>query len=114
MECLEGEDLDSMLAREGPFKFERVQKLLAPIADALDYAWNKHRLVHRDIKLGNVFVTQKGEIKLLDFGIAARVRSSSSSIGLEAPANSGTAGYRAPGAMPPAGRWGAKAARTSR
>ncbi|MES2017200.1 MAG: SUMF1/EgtB/PvdO family nonheme iron enzyme [Pseudomonadota bacterium] len=96
MECLEGEDLDSLLAREGALPLERVQDLLAPVAEALQYAWHKHKLVHRDIKPGNVFLTKKGDIKLLDFGIAARARSSASSIGLEAPANSGTAGYRAP------------------
>ena len=96
MECLDGEDLDSLLAREGRLSLERVQELLAPVSAALQYAWDKHKLVHRDIKPGNVFLTKKGEIKLLDFGIAARARSSASSIGLEAPANSGTAGYRAP------------------
>jgi formylglycine-generating enzyme required for sulfatase activity len=96
MECLDGEDLDSLLAREGPLPLARVQELLEPVGEALQYAWDKHRLVHRDIKPGNVFLTRKGEIKLLDFGIAARARSSASSIGLEAPANSGTTGYRAP------------------
>jgi len=96
MECLEGEDLDSLLARDGPLTLAAASALLAPVADALQYAWDKHKLVHRDIKPGNVFVTRKGEVKLLDFGIAARARSSASSIGLEAPANSGTAGYRAP------------------
>ena len=96
MEYLDGEDLDSLLAREGPLPLQRAQELLSPIGEALRYAWDKHKLVHRDIKPGNVFVTTKGDIKLLDFGIAARARSSASSIGLEAPANSGTAGYRAP------------------
>ena len=96
MECLDGEDLDSLLAREGPLPIARVLELLEPVGQALRYAWDKHKLVHRDIKPGNVFVTKKGEIKLLDFGIAARARSSASSIVLEAPATSGTAGYRAP------------------
>ena len=101
MECLEGEDLDSLLARERTLPLERALAILEPVASALAYAWDKHHLVHRDIKPGNVFVTKSdggatGDIKLLDFGIAARARSSASSIGLEAPANSGTAGYRAP------------------
>ncbi len=96
MECLEGEDLDGLLAREGPLPLARVEALLAPVAAALRYAWDKHKLVHRDIKPGNVFVTTKGEVKLLDFGIAARSRSGASTLGLEAPGSAGTAGYRAP------------------
>ncbi|MEH6438230.1 serine/threonine-protein kinase, partial [Massilia sp. DD77] len=101
MEYLEGEDLDALLAREGRLGWERVQGLLRPVAQALDYAWDKHRLVHRDIKPGNVFVTSKGEVKLLDFGIAARARASGGAAMLEAPALSGTAGYRAPEAADP-------------
>ncbi|WP_020653218.1 bifunctional serine/threonine-protein kinase/formylglycine-generating enzyme family protein [Massilia niastensis] len=96
MEYLGGEDLDSVLAREGRLSLERVTTLLAPVAAALDYAWERHRLVHRDIKPGNVFVTRKGEVKLLDFGIAARARASGAASPLEAPGSSGTAGYRAP------------------
>jgi len=96
MEYLDGEDLDAVLARAGNLPLERVLALLDPVADALDYAWERHHLVHRDIKPANVFVTRKGDVKLLDFGIAARARAGGGLSRLEAPATSGTAGYRAP------------------
>jgi formylglycine-generating enzyme required for sulfatase activity len=94
MECLDGEDLATLLAREGPLDLARTLALLAPVAEALDYAWERHQLVHRDIKPANLFVTGAGEVKLLDFGIAARARGHADAT--EAPASSGTAGYRAP------------------
>lgn len=95
MECLDGEDLEHFLARQGKLALPQVAQLLAPVAEALAYAWEKHKLVHRDIKPGNVFLTSGGEVKLLDYGIASRVRNAGSSIGLETP-NAGTDGYRAP------------------
>jgi formylglycine-generating enzyme required for sulfatase activity len=95
MECLEGQDLDAWLAQHGTVDLERIESLLRPVAHALDYAWDKYKLVHRDLKPGNVFLTQRGEIKLLDFGIASRVRNAGSSLGLQTP-NAGTTGYRAP------------------
>src|SRR5471030_3043582 len=98
MEYLEGQDLDAYLAdtaTEGKLPLYTVFELLQPVAEALQYAWEKHKLVHRDIKPGNVFLTRHGEIKLLDFGIASRVRSAGSSLGLQTP-NAGTAGYRPP------------------
>lgn len=95
MECLEGQDLDAWLAEHGKATPAQVEQMLRPVAEALQYAWDKHRLVHRDIKPGNVFLTAAGEIKLLDFGIASRARSTGTDLGLATP-NAGTAGYRAP------------------
>ncbi len=95
MECLEGQDLDAWLAQSGPAPWQRIAQLLRPVADALDYAWDKFRLVHRDIKPGNVFLTNRGDVKLLDFGIALRARNAGSTVGVQVP-NAGTSGYRAP------------------
>ncbi len=94
MECLDGQDLDAWLAIHGPVPFGEVERILRPVASALQYAWDRHRLVHRDLKPGNVFLTTQGDIKLLDFGIAARSRDADA--GLPQVPNAGTAGYRAP------------------
>jgi len=101
MEYLDGEDLAGLMKRAGALPLERVLTLLEPVGVALDYAWDKQHLVHRDIKPGNVFITRGGDVKLLDFGIAARSRSSEpmhsqDQPAREAPADSGTSVYRAP------------------
>ncbi|MGP0018819.1 MAG: serine/threonine-protein kinase [Candidatus Sulfotelmatobacter sp.] len=68
MELLEGKPLDQY-ARTHPISAPEALRMVAQICDALDCA-HSHGIVHRDIKPLNVFVTEKGTVKVLDFGIA--------------------------------------------
>ena len=68
MELLEGQTLRERIA-EGPVPVEIVIETAIEIADALETA-HQRGIVHRDIKPANVFLTTRGEAKVLDFGLA--------------------------------------------
>jgi tetratricopeptide (TPR) repeat protein len=68
MELLEGESLRSRIAGQ-PLPIDQVVELGCQLADALEAAHAKG-IIHRDIKPANVFITKRGQAKLLDFGIA--------------------------------------------
>src|SRR6202161_3928463 len=68
MELLEGQSLDKIYNRR-PMPYPKLLDFGVQVADALDAAHRKG-VLHRDIKLGNIFLSPSGQVKILDFGLA--------------------------------------------
>ncbi|WP_394833966.1 protein kinase [Pendulispora rubella] len=109
MELLEGYTLERRLRKQSAFPVYDALKIVEDLLDIVSAAHDKG-IIHRDLKPANIFVTKKGEVKVLDFGIArlgeAHHLSGSTQMGMPL----GT-----PAFMPPEqarGRWGEVDVRT--
>jgi eukaryotic-like serine/threonine-protein kinase len=94
MEFVNGRTLKEVLAAEGRLMPRRALEITAEIAAALDFS-HRHGIIHRDIKPGNVMLTQNGQVKVMDFGIARALASGASTM-TQTSAVIGTAQYLSP------------------
>ncbi len=100
MEYLEGATLQDRVAA-GPLGLDTVLRLGIQIADALDAAHTAN-VIHRDIKPANIFISSRGHVKLLDFGLAKMRAQASREAGVTTMAGTiqgavmGTIAYMAP------------------
>jgi eukaryotic-like serine/threonine-protein kinase len=93
MEFVDGEPLSATLRNGGPLPPGRVAQIGARVADALAYA-HRHGVVHRDVKPGNVLLTDDEQVKVTDFGIARAINTEESLT--QTGAVMGTATYFSP------------------
>lgn len=69
MEMVNGRSLRSLLGEYGSFSAMMVCRVLVQCASALEYA-HSHNIIHKDIKPENIFLTDAGELKIIDWGSA--------------------------------------------
>ncbi|HHN46917.1 MAG TPA: serine/threonine protein kinase [Planctomycetes bacterium] len=74
MQYIKGETVSEILAKRGKFEPVEAARVVKNVASALAYA-HERDILHRDIKPGNIMVTQDGFVKLLDFGLTKSIQS---------------------------------------
>ncbi|QSB05669.1 Stk1 family PASTA domain-containing Ser/Thr kinase [Natronoglycomyces albus] len=94
MEYVPGRTLKEVLIAEGPFDADRACNVVADMSSALDFS-HKHQIIHRDVKPGNVMLSESGQVKVMDFGIARAMASGQATM-TQTSAVIGTAQYLSP------------------
>ncbi len=94
MEFVNGQTLKEVLAQEQRIQPRRALEMIADICAALEFS-HRHGIIHRDIKPGNVMITQNGQVKVMDFGIARALASGATTM-TQTSAVIGTAQYLSP------------------
>lgn len=93
MEHVDGRLLKDII-REGPIEPSEAVRIITGVLTALEYS-HRAGVVHRDIKPGNIMITQAGQVKVMDFGIARAISDSSTTVA-QTTAILGTAAYFSP------------------
>ena len=95
MPHIEGESLRERIDREKQLGVDDSVAITQKVADALDYA-HEHGVVHRDIKPGNILLSERGEPLIADFGIALAVAQAGGGRITETGLSLGTPHYMSP------------------
>ena len=94
MEYVEGRTLREVLKSEGELPIRRAMEVTAEVCNALDFS-HRSGIVHRDVKPGNVMITNSGAVKVMDFGIARAMADNAATV-TATSAVIGTAQYLSP------------------
>ncbi|MCM8536249.1 MAG: serine/threonine protein kinase [Lentisphaeraceae bacterium] len=78
MQFIDGFDMNERIDKSGPMAESEALAVVAKVADAMSYAWNEYNMIHRDIKPENIRVSTRGDVMIMDFGLA-KVRTDDSS-----------------------------------
>ncbi|MEV3937272.1 Stk1 family PASTA domain-containing Ser/Thr kinase [Glycomyces sp. NPDC049804] len=94
MEFVNGRTLKEVLLAEGRFDPATACEVVADMCSALDFS-HKHHIIHRDVKPGNVMLSDTNQVKVMDFGIARALASGQATM-TQTSAVIGTAQYLSP------------------
>jgi beta-lactam-binding protein with PASTA domain len=94
MEFVNGRTLKEVLIAEGRFDPATACEVVADMCAALDFS-HKHHIIHRDVKPGNVMLSDTNQVKVMDFGIARALASNQATM-TQTSAVIGTAQYLSP------------------
>jgi serine/threonine-protein kinase len=92
MECLDGESAQDALDREKSFPEARSLEIIQEAAKAIDYMQSK-KIIHRDIKPGNIYLLKDASVKVIDLGFAQEMGAAATG---EEETTSGTVQYMSP------------------
>ncbi|CAJ0746671.1 19980_t:CDS:2 [Entrophospora sp. SA101] len=73
MEFMDAGSLDNIYKKVGPIPLDILGKITIAVLEGLNYLYESHRIIHRDVKPSNILVNSKGQIKICDFGVSGQL-----------------------------------------